>query len=204
MSGAFQYRPKFVDIRVNKPGDGARSRRSDEPACDHVGCARVGAHKAPKEPGGEEFWRFCTEHASEYNKRWNYFADMSQSDFESFQKAAEYGHRPTWSFRASRTDRLSAAMRSFQAGKRDDAYGLFRGQREAAQRPARRRMSRLHALALEALDLDENADAAAVRARYADLVKRYHPDSNGGDRSSEALLDKVIRAYQTLKAGGLA
>jgi DnaJ-class molecular chaperone len=34
-------------------------------------------------------------------------------------------------------------------------------------------------------------------------VKRWHPDSNGGDRGAEQSLQKAIKAYQTLKAGGL-
>ena len=42
-----------------------------------------------------------------------------------------------------------------------------------------------------------------VRARYAELVKRWHPDSNGGDRGAEENLQRVIKAYQTLKSGGL-
>jgi curved DNA-binding protein CbpA len=58
-------------------------------------------------------------------------------------------------------------------------------------------------LALEAMSLDENADPAAIRSKYAELVKRWHPDSNGGDRGAEAQLQKVLKAYQTLKAGGL-
>ena len=53
------------------------------------------------------------------------------------------------------------------------------------------------------MSLDENADAARIRARYAELVKRWHPDSNGGDRGAEANLQRVLKAYQTLKAGGL-
>ncbi|MBI1251424.1 MAG: DnaJ domain-containing protein [Alphaproteobacteria bacterium] len=203
MSGAFHYRPKFVDIRVNKPAPEDRPRAAGEHPCDHMGCQRAGRHRAPKARDAEDFWWFCTQHASEYNRRWNYFADMDDTEFETFQKAAEYGHRPTWSFRASKTDRLSAAMRSFQAGRREDPYGLFGGRR-AAEAPRARRLSRTQALALEALDLEEHADGAAVRARYAELVKKYHPDSNAGDRSTEALLEKVIRAYQTLKAGGLA
>jgi curved DNA-binding protein CbpA len=31
------------------------------------------------------------------------------------------------------------------------------------------------------------------------MVKRYHPDVNGGDRSAEERLAQVIRAYNTLK-----
>jgi curved DNA-binding protein CbpA len=59
-------------------------------------------------------------------------------------------------------------------------------------------------LAFEIMQLDENANAAAVRAKYAELVKRWHPDSNGGDRSAEEQLQRVIKAYQALKSAGLA
>ena len=35
--------------------------------------------------------------------------------------------------------------------------------------------------------------------RYAELVRRYHPDRNGGDRSHEKALQAVIEAYTALK-----
>jgi curved DNA-binding protein CbpA len=38
-----------------------------------------------------------------------------------------------------------------------------------------------------------------VRKRYSQLVRRYHPDRNGGDRSHEARLGAVIEAYQLLR-----
>jgi curved DNA-binding protein CbpA len=57
--------------------------------------------------------------------------------------------------------------------------------------------------ALDVLGLDETADAAAIKARYKQLVKRFHPDANGGDRSFEARLQEIIRAYNTLKTVGL-
>ena len=37
-------------------------------------------------------------------------------------------------------------------------------------------------------------------ASYTELLKRLHPDSNGGDRSMEDKLTRVIRAYKALKA----
>lgn len=210
MASAFQYRPKFVDIRVNRPGAAPRGRNAGakpvEHACDHMGCARPGEHRAPKSrERAEDYWWFCREHAGDYNRRWNYFEGMSDEEYDSFAKAAEGGHRPTWSFRAAKTDRLSAAMRNFQSGRRADPMGLFGKDAKITERAPRvRQLSRLQELALEVLLLDETADAAAVRARYAEMVKRYHPDSNGGDRSSEAQLTRVIRAYQTLKSAGLA
>lgn len=209
MSNAFQYRPKFVDIRVRKPGS-AKTAKIDLPPeerpCDHIGCKSPGAHKAPKSrERANEYWFFCTEHAADYNRRWNYFAGMTDSDLQDFQRAAETGHRPTWSFRASKTDRLSAAMRGHAAGKRPaDPFGLMGEGETVTPRPApKRRLSRLQILALEVMDLDDTVDAAAIRARYAELVKKWHPDSNGGDRSAETMLQKVVQAYQTLKTSGL-
>ena len=49
------------------------------------------------------------------------------------------------------------------------------------------------------MGLDEMADAAAVKARYKQLVKQLHPDANGGDRSNEDKLRDIIRAYNFLK-----
>jgi len=50
------------------------------------------------------------------------------------------------------------------------------------------------------LGLDETADAAVIKARYKNLVKRLHPDANSGDRSNEDKLREIIRAYNYLKS----
>jgi hypothetical protein len=200
MTGVYEtYEPKFYRRRDAD----AAERKPGERACDHLGCARAGRHRAPKSRDrANEYWHFCLEHAADYNRRWNYFAGMSEDELDSFRREAEAGHRPTWSFKASRHDRVAAAVRDFQAGRRVDAFGFFR-QRAAAQ-PRERRLTRLQTLALETLALDSNAEAAEIRTRYKELVKRYHPDVNGGDRSAEQQLQRVIRAYQTLKSTGLA
>ena len=44
-----------------------------------------------------------------------------------------------------------------------------------------------------------DADRTDLRRRYSELVRRYHPDRNGGDRSHERALQEVIAAYQALK-----
>jgi DnaJ-domain-containing protein 1 len=53
--------------------------------------------------------------------------------------------------------------------------------------------------ALDALGLPLDADRRALRSRYSELVRRYHPDPNGGDRSFEARLQGVVEAYQLLR-----
>ncbi|MCA6286183.1 MAG: DnaJ domain-containing protein, partial [Phenylobacterium sp.] len=60
-------------------------------------------------------------------------------------------------------------------------------------------LGKLERTALADLDLDEDADAGRIRARYTELVKLCHPDANGGDRSAEAKLQRTIRAYQVLR-----
>lgn len=205
MSNAFEYRPKFIDIRIKKPDAETQPRgRADDHPCDQVGCARVGRHRAPKGRDHEgQFWHFCREHVTAYNKRWNYFSGMSDAEWADYQAREEVGHRPTWTFRGGRMDRLAASARaSFGGG---DPFSLF-GSRDPSGAPAsapRRRFTRLQAKAFETMSLEEGAGADAIRARYAELVKRWHPDSNGGDRSAEESLQRVLNAYQTLKAGGL-
>ena len=57
--------------------------------------------------------------------------------------------------------------------------------------------------ALDVLGLDETADAAAIKAQYKALVKRFHPDANGGDRGFEERLRDIIKAHDMLKAAGM-
>jgi len=62
---------------------------------------------------------------------------------------------------------------------------------DAAQAP------RYNALAMKALftlELDGQATIVTIKAKYKELVKRNHPDANGGDRSSEEKLREIIQA----------
>jgi curved DNA-binding protein CbpA len=52
---------------------------------------------------------------------------------------------------------------------------------------------------LSVLGLGGDADRNQLRKRYSGLVRRYHPDKNGGDRSHERRLGEVIEAYQLLR-----
>jgi hypothetical protein len=78
-----------------------------------------------------------------------------------------------------------------------DAIGArFATRRES---PITSRFNRGERRALSILGLGENADLSAVRRSYSQLVRRFHPDKNGGDRSHERKLGEVIEAYQMLR-----
>jgi curved DNA-binding protein CbpA len=53
--------------------------------------------------------------------------------------------------------------------------------------------------ALDVLGLPLDADRKALRSRYSVLVRKYHPDRNGGDRGYETRLQEVVEAYQLLR-----
>ncbi len=84
--------------------------------------------------------------------------------------------------------------------------GLFGQRRAAGAKPEPKKPQRGIAArrALDQLGLDETADAETIRSRYKNMVKRLHPDANGGDRSLEDKLREIIRAYNYLKSVKLA
>ena len=78
-----------------------------------------------------------------------------------------------------------------------------RRRRRAPEEPKKPRYSGPVRRALDVLGLDEAADGPAIKAQYKALVKRFHPDANGGDRSFEERLRDIIKAHDTLKTAGL-
>ena len=60
-------------------------------------------------------------------------------------------------------------------------------------------VGKLQMEALTTMGLTVEASLNDVKRTYKELVKRYHPDVNGGDRSAEERLAQVIRAYGVLK-----
>lgn len=209
------YRVKFVDVRVNPPG-GKRRPGSAARKCEQKGCDAAGDCKAPKtfaartvnipgqrEPAEEHHW-FCARHAAEYNHSYDFFEGMTEAEIAAFQASAVYGHKRTWRFGGGPVGGKKAA--NFNNANRWRGRGWFDNSNEGpdpSPRPARDR-TRLQIRALDELELPHSATAADVKARYAELVKRFHPDSNGGDRSTEHRLGVVIRAFKALKASGLA
>src|SRR5439155_5226030 len=91
-----------------------------------------------------------------------------------------------------------------------DPFGIFRefgaagGARQESRRgPTESRTVRnAERKALDALGLEADASTHEVKARFKTLVKRHHPDANGGDRSSEDRLREIIQAYKYLKSVG--
>ena len=167
--------------------------------CAQPGCKEEGACRVPKSRDelSRHVW-LCLAHARAHNESWDFFRGMSERDIESFRNDAIVGHRPTWPL-GKRAARLHNPLGSFSFEEH------FGGEQKEAAQPRRpeRQVTRLQLTAFDTLNLEPSATLNEIKARYKELVKRFHPDANGGDRGAEERLKQVIKAYGVLRASGL-
>ena len=76
-----------------------------------------------------------------------------------------------------------------------DDFGFKNG---AGRRAWGRRPRTVEEKAMVFLDLHPPLTMDAVKARYKELVKRHHPDANGGDKASEEKFKQINQAYETI------
>jgi hypothetical protein len=118
---------------------------------------------------------------------------MSPDEISDAQTPYAGWERPSRRFAANGSD-PPPAWSDFS-----DPLDAITGRFGHIRRERQSRFSRTEQSALAAMGLCEDADRRALRSRYAQLLRRYHPDRNGGDRSHEHRLREVIEAYQELK-----
>ena len=191
--------PLFDRIRVKPAED--RRRNADAPCCDWKGCGNTATHRAPKGRTREnEYWRFCLEHVREYNHSYNYFSGMGDDAVLKYQKDAITGHRPTWKMGTG-----NHPGPEFGTDAARDPFNVFRefgARTKSAPVEPPRAIRNAERKALHELGLEVGADKAEIKARFKLLVKRHHPDANGGDRAMEDKLREIIQAYNYLKSAG--
>ncbi len=201
--------PLFDRIRVKPDQD--RRLRAELPACQWPKCDAPATHRAPKgRLRASEYWQFCLEHVREYNNSYNFFAGMSEDAIAQYQKEALTGHRPTWKMGSIGGKRAAKRRRGEFRGSEvptDDPFSLFgeagaRGAGHAPTAPEARKIFNAQRRALDVLGLEADANRADIKSKFKMLVKRHHPDANGGDRGSEARLREIIQAYNYLKTAG--
>ncbi len=179
---------------------------ADDRECEAVGCEEPGEFRAPGDRGagfdGPGQWRwFCLDHVRLFNSSYNWFAGMSADEIVAAQHPAA-GWANSSTTRAFRADAgVDGTPRWADFDDPLDAIGARahdvrqRARREAATS----RFTRDERAALDTLELAPDVDRAGLRRRYSELVRRYHPDRNGGDRRHEVRLTSVVEAYQLLK-----
>ena len=177
---------------------------TDERDCEAPGCAEPGEFRAPgsRAPSfdGPGDWRwYCLEHVRAFNSEYDWFEGMTpdeilaaqspiagwRTDTRAFHADAGVDGVPRW---ADFDDPLDAI-----GARAADIRARAAGQQQMARFTPKERE------ALGAMGLGPETDLHGLRSRYSTLVRRYHPDRNGGDRSHEGRLQRVIEAYQLLR-----
>jgi hypothetical protein len=178
-----------------------RVQECQAPGCDEPGQFRAPGPRSNDFDGPGEFLWFCLDHVREFNAAYNWFAGMSAEEIvaaqhpaagwadsstaRAFGATAGTGGTPRWADFADPLDAIAARASDIR--------------RRAHGRTQTSRFTPSEQDALAAMDLDADIDRTALRRRYSELVRLYHPDRNGGDRRHEARLTRVVEAYQLLR-----
>ncbi|SLJ89794.1 DnaJ domain-containing protein [Novosphingobium mathurense] len=174
--------------------------------CSWPGCEQSGEFRAPgARPSGfdgpGDYRWFCLEHVRQFNAGYDYFEGMEAEEILRAQSPLHGWETHTRAFRpdagvdgvprwADFADPLEAISGRARAHVR---------RRQAGMGPQNHRFTPDERRALDVLGLDAEIDRRGLRQRYTSLLRKYHPDHNGGDRGHEARLQVVVEAYQLLR-----
>ena len=175
--------------------------RCERPGCREAGEFRAPGRRAPGFDGPGDYRWFCLDHVRQFNSGYDWFDGMSAEEIAAAQHPVAAWEVETRAFRP--TAGIDSAPR--WADFRDPLDAINRRARafREAVRTAGPPLTPEQSRAFETLGLGPDADRKALRTRYSQLVRRYHPDRNGGDRSLEARLQAVVEAYNLLKSSAL-
>ena len=160
-------------------------------ACDHPGCTHVGEYRAPRSRDKlDDYYWFCLDHVRAYNASWDFYKGMNQEQIEDEIRRSTTWQRPTWPLGAKTGNKRFAFSMH-------DPLGVFEEEAEE-MRKARTRPPSPEEEALSVLGLTEMPSVATLKACYKKLVKKHHPDANGGDKEAEETFKLISQAYKTL------
>ena len=161
--------------------------------CDWEKCKEIGVYKAPVEKDNSKKYRLlCLEHIKIFNKNWNYFSDMNESEIENFIKSDLTWHKPTKSFSSSEN-----FFKILWKNTLDDQTNFF--DKMGTKTFKKSVLTEKDRHALEVLGLRGETKWPDIQKKFKTLVKKYHPDKNQGSKKHEDLLKKITLAYSQLK-----
>lgn len=181
-----------------KPGSAEfaddHSPKSQVRSCDMPGCHAHGEYKAPRDRSLSGHYHFCLEHVQEYNKAWDFFSGMSAREIEEQIIRSTLWDRPTrrYDTEAAMAEKLrNTAWKTYHFTDEEPRA------REQNHRTIERNTPEADALAI--FGLEPPVDMNLIKARYKELVKKYHPDVNPGDKTAEDMIKTINMSYTILR-----
>lgn len=152
-------------------GYGSSREATSVRICDRYGCDEPGDCPAPKAPNSPDRWYFCQRHAAEYNSKWDYFEGLDKAEKEE----------------------RARSERSENAGYAEASHYGWAGSGDGSRSSDEMR-------ALDALELEADADFDAIKKAYRAKAKLVHPDVKPGDAEAAKEFQKIQVAYEVLRA----
>ena len=176
---------------------GGSRRPCERPGCSEPGEFRAPGRRASGFDGPGDYRWFCLDHVRELNAGYDWFEGMTAEEILRAQSPIHGWDRQTRAF--SPTAGIDAAPRWADFSDPLEAISARARARRPAERQDGRAVTPDERRALDVLGLPIDTTLHDLRGRYSQLVRKYHPDRNGGDRSFEARLQDVVEAYQLLR-----
>jgi DnaJ domain len=185
-----------IQLQPRSPEFANAKKRTGTKPCDMPGCREHGDFRAPKDRSLTDHYWFCQSHVADYNKAWDYFSGMPQEEVEKQILNSLYGDRPTWRYDVDGAMADNLRRKMWQTYHYTDEEPPKDGPRY--RQPQEIRSTPEHE-SLMILGLEPPVDLAAIKTRYKELAKKYHPDLNQGDKEAEELLKAINMSYTILK-----
>tara|TARA_B100000700_G_scaffold83827_1_gene94370 strand:- start:1441 stop:1956 length:516 start_codon:yes stop_codon:yes gene_type:complete len=161
--------------------------------CDWEKCKKIGSYKAPVERDNSKKTRMlCLEHIKIFNKKWNYFQNMSNEEIEYFIKSDLTWHKSTKSFGSSEN-----FFNLLWNNALEDKLNIFKS--SDFEKFKKTKLTNNDRDALDIMELKYEAKWEEIQKKFKTLVKKYHPDKNQGNKKFEDKLKKITLAYSQLK-----
>ncbi len=162
--------------------------------CAWENCFEIGEYRAPTEKDNSKKYKLlCLIHIKEFNKNWNYFSDMTESEIFDFLKSDMTWHKPTQSFSSSDNffkilwnNALKDELKSANFINKQNNLKKFQFNNNDIK-------------AFSVLGISVGLKWSKVQEKFKKLVKKFHPDMNAGNKKYEDKLKVITLAYTQLK-----
>ena len=162
--------------------------------CAWENCFEIGEYRAPTEKDNSKKYKLlCLIHIKEFNKNWNYFSDMTESEIFDFLKSDMTWHKPTQSFSSS--DNFFKILWN-NALKDDLKSANFINKQNNLEKF---KFNNNDIKAFSILGVSVGLKWKKVQEKFKKLVKKFHPDMNAGNKKYEDKLKVITLAYTQLK-----
>lgn len=187
-----------ISLKPNSPEFEDGRTRARQGLCDMPGCCETGDFRAPKDRSLSDHYWFCQEHVREYNKAWNFFEGMPESEVQEHMVNSLYGDRPTWKYGVNGKD---AHEELFTKAWQSYNFTNEEPRQQRAHDPQNEQFSQYSQehKAMAVMGLAPPLTLDGIKTRYKELAKKHHPDLNKGCAKSEEMLKEINMAYTVLK-----